>query len=161
VTTFIAFSAASTLFSSLMCNPRIVFALAEEGQFFRAVATVHPRWKTPVVAIAIYGTLIMLYIASGSGFERLTRYMILNFLPFVGLVAIAAVLARKRSTRAAGAFSMPLYPLPVILMLAYVVCGIVTGFAGDWVAACGGLVIIGSGAVVYEIVRRTTAISSS
>src|SRR6185503_664122 len=50
-----------------------------------------PRWKTPVVAIAIYGTLIMLYIASGTGFERLTRYMILGFLPFVGLVAIAPV----------------------------------------------------------------------
>jgi basic amino acid/polyamine antiporter, APA family len=154
VTAFVAFSAASTVFSSLMCNPRIIFALAEEGQFFRVVATVHPRWKTPVVAIAIYGTLIMLYIASGTGFEQLTRYMILGFLPFVGLVAIAAVLARRRSPRAAGAFSMPLYPLPVILMLAYVVCGIASGFAGDWKSSLGGVIIIGSGAVVYEIVKR-------
>lgn len=155
VTAFAAFSAMSTVFSSLMCNPRIVFALAEEGQFFGAVAKVHPRWKTPVVAIAIYGTLIMAYIATGMSFEKLTRYMILGFLPFIGLVAIAAVLARKRSGRAPEAFSMPLYPLPVILMLAYVVCGITTGFAGDWVAACGGLVIIGVGAVVYEIVKRS------
>jgi amino acid transporter len=153
VTAFVAFSAASTIFSSLMCNPRIVFALAEEGQFFRAVATVHPKWKTPVVAIGIYGTLIMLYIASGTGFEKLTRYMILGFLPFIGLVAIAAILARRRSA-APPAFSMPLYPLPVVLMLAYVVCGIASGFAGDWKASLGGLVIIGAGAIVYEIVRR-------
>jgi basic amino acid/polyamine antiporter, APA family len=154
VTAFVAFSAASTVFSSLMCNPRIVFALAEEGQFFRSVATVHPRWKTPVVAIAIYGTMIMLYIASGSGFERLTRYKILGFLPFYGLVAIAAVLARRRAAPAPGAFSMPLYPLPVVLMLGYVVCGIATGFAGDFVASLVGLSIIGAGAVVFQVTRR-------
>jgi amino acid transporter len=161
VTAFVAFSAASTVFSSLLCNPRIVFALAEEGQFFRAVATVHPKWKTPVVAIGIYGTLIMLYIASGTGFEQLTRYMILGFLPFVGLVAIAAILARRRSPRATPAFSMPLYPLPVVLMLAYVVCGIASGFAGDWKASLGGLAIIGSGAIVYEIVRRKMPAATS
>ncbi len=154
VTAFVAFSAASTVFSSLMCNPRIVFALAEEGQFFRAAAFVHPRWKTPVVAIAIYGTMTMLYIASGSGFERLTRYMILGFLPFYGLVAIAAVLARRRSAPVAGNYSMPLYPLPVVLMLGYVACGIASGFAGDFMASLGGLVIIGSGALLYELFRR-------
>jgi basic amino acid/polyamine antiporter, APA family len=161
VTAFVAFSAASTVFSSLMCNPRIVFALAEEGQFFRAVATVHSRWKTPVVAIAISGTMTMLYIASGSGFERLTRYKILGFLPFYGLVAIAAVLARRRSPPAAGAFAMPLYPLPVVLMLGYVVCGIASGFAGDTVASLGGLAIIGAGAVVYQFARFNSRVARS
>ena len=155
VTAFVAFSAASTVFSSLMCNPRIVFALAEEGQFFRAAAWVHPRWRTPVVAIAIYGAMTMLYIASGSGFERLTRYMILGFLPFYGLVAVAAVLARRRSPVASDGFSMPAYPLPVVLMLGYVACGLASGFAGDVGASVGGLLVIGSGAVVYEFVRRS------
>lgn len=154
VTAFIAFSAASTVFSSLMCNPRIVFALAEEGQFFRAAAYVHPRWKTPVVAIAIYGTITLLYIASGSGFERLTRYMILGFLPFYGLVAIAALLARRRAPRQPGDYAMPLFPLPVIFMLLYVLCGIASGFAGDLFASLGGLVIIAAGALVYEVFRR-------
>ena len=154
VTAFVAFSAASTVFSSLMCNPRIVFALAEEGQFFRAAAFVHPRWKTPVVAIAIYGTMTMLYIASGTGFERLTRYMILGFLPFYGLVAIAAIRARRRPASATGGYAMPLYPLPVVFMLLYVACGIGTGFAGDCVASLGGLLIIGSGALVYQLTLR-------
>lgn len=154
VTAFVAFSAASTVFSSLLCQPRIVFALAEEGQFFRAAAWVHSRWKTPVVAIAIYGGMMMLYIASGTGFERLTRYMILGFLPFYGLVAVAAVLGRRRSAADTPRYLMPLYPLPVVVMIAYVLCGIASGFAGDPVASIGGLLIIGSGAVVYEVVRR-------
>jgi len=155
ITAFVACSAASTVFSSLLCNPRIVFALAEEGQFFRAVASVHPRWKTPVVATLLYGGMTMLYIASGSGFERLTRYMVLGFLPFYGLVAIAAVLARRQSP--ASGFAMPLYPLPVVFMLGYVACGIASGFAGDAWASAGGLLIIGAGAVVYELSRRMRA----
>jgi APA family basic amino acid/polyamine antiporter len=142
------------VFSSLLCNPKIAFALAEEGHFFKAVAWVHPRWKTPVVAIAIYGVMTLLYIASGSGFERLTRYMILGFLPFYGLVAVAAILLRRRAPLAPGQYAMPLYPLPVAGMLLYVLCGLATGFLGDPAAAAGGLVILAVGAVVFEIRRR-------
>lgn len=154
VTVFVAASAASTVLSSLLCNPKIAFALAEEGHFFRRVAWVHPRWRTPVVAIALYGTMTLLYIASGSGFERLTRYMILGFLPFYGLVAVAAVLLRRRAAPAPGTFSMPLYPLPVVGLLVYVVCGLASGLLGDPVAAAGGVGILAAGALVFEARRR-------
>jgi APA family basic amino acid/polyamine antiporter len=154
VTAFVAASAASTVFSSLLCNPKIAFALAEEGQLPKAIAWVHPRWKTPVVAIAIYGTMTMLYIASGSGFERLTRYMILGFLPFYGLAAIAAVLMRRRAPLQPGQYAMPLFPLPVIGMLLYVLCGLASGLLGDPVAALGGILILAAGALVFEFRRR-------
>lgn len=154
VTIFVAASAASTVLSSLLCNPKIAFALAEEGWFFRAVAWVHPRWKTPVVAIAIYGTMTMLYLASGTGFERLTRYLILGFTPFYGLAAIAAVLQRRRAPLQPGQFAMPLYPLPVAGMLLYVVCGLASGVLGDPVAAAGGVAILVVGVAVFEVRRR-------
>ena len=150
------------VFASLLCNPRVMFALAEEEPFFRRVSHIHPRWQTPVVAIALYGGLVMTYIASGGGFERLTRYMVLGLLPFYGLAACAAVIARRRGLAGAhGAFLMPLYPLPVVLMLVYVACGLLSGFSGDFLAACGGLVIIAAGAVVYEAVRRRPAVAAT
>lgn len=157
ITVFVAASAASTVLSSLLCNPKIAFALAEEGHFFRAAAWVHPRWRTPVVAIALYGTMTLLYIASGTGFERLTRYMILGFLPFYGLVAFAAIRLRRRRPVAAGDYAMPWYPLPVVGMLLYVVCGLASGFLGDPVAAAVGVVILAVGAVVFEVRRRVSA----
>jgi hypothetical protein len=52
---------------------------------------------------------------------------------------------------------MPLYPLPVAMMLLYVVCGLASGFAGDLVAACGGLGILAAGLVAYEAFRRRRA----
>ncbi len=154
VTVFVALSAATTVFGSLLCNPRNLFALAEEGEFFPIVARVHPKWKTPVVAIGIYGGMTMLYLASGRGFEQLTRYMILGYLPFYGLVAVAAVIARRRQPFAVGQFRMPLYPLPVVLLLAFVLIGIGSGFLGDFVAAIASLVIIGAGALLFEVWRR-------
>lgn len=152
VTIFVACSAASTVFSSLLCNPRIFFALAEEGQFFRVAARVHPAWATPWVATLAYGGLTITYIASGGGFETLTRYMVLGFLPIYGLVAFAAILARRRGRPAV--FAMPFYPWPVILMLVYVVAGLASGFAGDAAAAAGGLCLMAAGIGVHAIWSR-------
>jgi APA family basic amino acid/polyamine antiporter len=152
VTIFVACSAASTVFSSLLCNPRIFFALAEEGQFFRIAARVHPAWATPWVATLAYGGLTATYIASGGGFETLTRYMILGFLPIYGLVAFAAILARRRGR--AAVFAMPFYPWPVILMLVYVVAGLASGFAGDAAAAAGGLCLMAAGVAVHALWSR-------
>lgn len=152
VTVFVACSAASTVFSSLLCNPRIFFALAEEGQFFRVAARVHPTWATPWVATLAYGGLTVTYIASGGGFETLTRYLILGFLPLYGLVAFAAILARRRGRPAV--FAMPLYPWPVILMLVYVVAGLASGFAGDAAAAAGGLCLMAAGVGVHALWSR-------
>lgn len=152
VTVFVACSAASTVFSSLLCNPRIFFALAEEGQFFRVAARVHPAWATPWVATLAYGGLTVTYIASGGGFETLTRYMVLGFLPIYGLVAFAAILARRRGRPAV--FAMPLYPWPVLLMLVYVVAGLASGFAGDAAAAAGGLCLMAAGVGVHALWSR-------
>src|SRR5262249_7693953 len=44
-------AAFGTLNGSIMTGPRIFFAMADEGLFFRKVAAVHPRFKTPHVAI--------------------------------------------------------------------------------------------------------------
>jgi APA family basic amino acid/polyamine antiporter len=154
VTVFVACSAASTVFSSLLCNPRIFFALAEEGQFFRVAARVHPTWATPWVATLAYGGLTVTYIASGGGFETLTRYMVLGFLPIYGLVAFAAILARRRGRPAV--FAMPFYPWPVILMLVYVVAGLASGFAGDAAAAAGGLCLMAAGVGVHALWSRAS-----
>ena len=49
------------------------------------------------------------------------------------------------------------YPLPVVLVLLYVVGGIASGFAGDLFAALGGVAILGAGALAYEVFRRSRA----
>lgn len=48
--------------SLLMLAPRIYLAMAEDGIFFRAVGAVHPRWGTPVVAIALQAAFAVLHV---------------------------------------------------------------------------------------------------
>ena len=100
--------------------------------------------------------------ASGGGFETLTRYMILGFLPIYGLVAFAAILARRRGRPAV--FAMPLYPWPVILMLVYVVAGLASGFAGDaagagFIGASAGAGFTGAAAAMTPKIRSSSGVA--
>jgi APA family basic amino acid/polyamine antiporter len=59
-------SATGYLVSDMLTGPRVPFALAERGQLPRALAYVHPRHKTPSVAILAYAGLAFALAASGT-----------------------------------------------------------------------------------------------
>jgi APA family basic amino acid/polyamine antiporter len=52
----IALSAVAILQALLMLAPRVFYAMATDGVFFRSAALVHRTWRTPWVAIALLGT---------------------------------------------------------------------------------------------------------
>ena len=58
----IAISTAGFLSQSMLTAPRVYFAMAQDGLFFRSVGTVHPRTRAPIVAIALQG-LFAIFIA--------------------------------------------------------------------------------------------------
>jgi amino acid transporter len=61
-----ALCVAGFLSSDLLCSPRIFHALAERGQLPARVAAVHPRLKTPAVAIGLYTAMCAVLAISGS-----------------------------------------------------------------------------------------------
>jgi amino acid transporter len=46
------------LAAGMIASPRIVFAFAEQGDFPRWFAAVHPRYKTPYISILVFGLLV-------------------------------------------------------------------------------------------------------
>lgn len=54
------------LVADLLCSPRALFALAERGQLPRSLAAVHPRFRTPYVAVCVHAALCALLAVSGS-----------------------------------------------------------------------------------------------
>ena len=50
------------LVASLFASPRIFFALAADGLFFKSVAKVHPKFHTPHVAIGINIVLAVVFV---------------------------------------------------------------------------------------------------
>jgi len=89
-------SAFGTLNGSIMTGPRIFFAMADEGLFFKKVAAVHPRFKTPYVAItlaAVMGAALVMI----RNFDQLADTFVIGIWPFYAAGAAAVyVLRRKR-----------------------------------------------------------------
>ena len=86
----------SGLNGTMMTGPRIFFAMAERGLFFRSVARVSPRFQSPSVAIWLAVGLGVLYVLIND-FAQLADKFVLGIWPFYALsVAGVFVLRRKR-----------------------------------------------------------------
>jgi len=89
-------AALGTLNGSMMTGPRIFFAMADDGLFFRQIASVHPRFKTPHVAISLAAALAIAFVMMRS-FEQLADTFVLAIWPFyAGGVAAVYTLRRSR-----------------------------------------------------------------
>ncbi len=87
-----------TLNGSLLTAPRIFYAMAEDKLFFRPVARVHPRFRTPHVSIVLTAILSVVFVSIGR-FESLTDTFVIALVPFYGLSVGAVFVLRSRQAR--------------------------------------------------------------
>jgi basic amino acid/polyamine antiporter, APA family len=86
-----------SLNGSILSDPRVFYAMAEDGLFFRSVGRIHPRFETPYVAIAFTGILAVIYVLL-QDFLQLASAYVLGIWPFLALAIIGLfVLRRKRA----------------------------------------------------------------
>jgi len=110
-------SAFGTLNGSMMTGPRIFFAMADDGLFFKKIASVHPRFKTPYVAISLAAALAVVFVLVRT-FEQLADAFVLAIWPFyAGGAAAVFALRRKRPDlpRAYRTWGYPVTPILFIL----------------------------------------------
>ena len=106
--------------SGMMTDPRVFYSMAEDGLFFRGVAAIHPRHRTPYVAVALIGGVAIAYLFIRT-MEELAGTLILGMWPFLFMAVAAVIVQRRRNPGLARPFRVPLYPLvPVFFLLA---CG--------------------------------------
>jgi amino acid transporter len=91
----VVLSTFGSLNGAMMTGPRIFYAMAADGLFFRPIAAVHPRYRTPWAAIGFSAALGILYV-SVRPFERLAGDFVLGIWPFYAL-AVAAVFRLRHS----------------------------------------------------------------
>ena len=95
VSIFVMISSFSSLNGSMLASPRVFFAMADDGLFFEKIARIHPRFRTPYVAILLAAVLGMALVMSRS-FEALTDTFVLAIWPFYAL-GIAAIYRLRRT----------------------------------------------------------------
>ena len=106
-----------TLNGTLLTSPRVFFAMADDGLFFRKVAAVHPRFGTPYVSIVLVAALGVVFVMLRD-FEQLADTFVTAIVPFYALAVAAIFVFRKRATYDPP-FRTPLYPIvPALFILA-------------------------------------------
>ena len=105
-----------TLNGTLLTAPRIFFAMADDGLFFRALAKVHPKYETPYVAIITCAILGITFVLLRS-FEQLADAFVTAIVPFYAL-GVASVYVLRRKPGYAPPFRTPGYPIvPALFVL--------------------------------------------
>ena len=111
----IAISTAGFLSQSMLTAPRVYFAMAQDGLFFKSVGTVHPKTRAPIVAIALQGVLAIAIALLGT-YDRILNYVVSVDAIFFGLTACCIFVFRKRE--AVPGTRVPGHPLTTILFIA-------------------------------------------
>jgi amino acid transporter len=148
VSVFVMISSFSSLNGSMLASPRVFFALADDGLFFDVIARVHPRYKTPYVAIVIAALLGMALVMSRS-FEALTDTFVLAIWPFYALGVAALYRLRRlrpdlhRPVRVIG------YPVVPAIFIGSVIAFVVNSLINDPIPTAITFALILAGIPVY------------
>jgi len=148
ISLIILFSITGAANQNLLCSPRVYFAMARDGLFFRKVAAVHPRFLTPHVSIIIMAIWSSILSLSGT-FEQLFTYVVFGQWLFFGLTVAAVIVLRHKKPDLPRPYKTWGYPLtPVFFILASLYISINTLIKEFW-NSFAGLAIISLGIPAY------------
>ena len=112
ISALIGFALISSISALIILGPRVYYAMAKDGYFFKAIARVHPVSRVPSTSIVLQCSIAMLMVLTGT-FDQILTYM--GFC--LGIFPIAAVIGVFKLRRGASSsgYRMPGYPLPPLV----------------------------------------------
>ncbi|HEX8726808.1 MAG TPA: amino acid permease, partial [Gemmatimonadaceae bacterium] len=97
----IAVSTIGFLSQGMLTAPRVYYAMAKDGVFFRKVGWLDPRSRVPTVAIALQGVWAAVIAVSGK-YDQILNYVVSMDAVFFGLTGAALLVLRRRETARGG-----------------------------------------------------------
>ena len=157
----IAISTLGFLSQSLLTMPRVYFAMATDGLFFRSVARVSRRTHAPVVAILVLAATSTAVALSGR-YDQILGYVVFADWVFFGLSAASLFVLRRR--RIGGDLSAIRFPVPghpwttggFVLVSALVVLSTVRAYPTNTAI---GLAVLLAGLPAYWLLTRRTSVA--
>ena len=149
----IAVSTFGFLDLAVLAPTRVYYAMAADGLFFRGVARLHPRFRTPSLAIVLQAAWAIALALTGT-YAALVDTVVFADWIFFGLTVASVLVFRRRvplASRPPGGFRAPLYPLLPILF-AIVSAGVVASVVASnpvRSAVGAGLLLAGVPAFLY------------
>lgn len=138
--------------SILLTSPRIFYAMAHDGLFFKKMVEVHPRFRTPAFAIISLGIWSALLVFTGT-FQQLLTYVIFTAWIFYGLAGASIFVYRKMEHMTHRPYSTPGFPWTPLLFVISAAALVLNAIFADPRNSAVGVVIVCSGIPAYFIWR--------
>ncbi len=142
----------SSISAMTVAGPRVYFAMARDGAFLPAAARVHPRYRTPAVAIlgqAIWSAVLVL---SGT-FDQLLTYTGFAIILFSALAVLSLFFVRRlrEESTTFRAWGYPWAPA-VFCLVGFAIVG--NTIVNAPLPACAGLAVMFAGVPLYWWMKR-------
>jgi APA family basic amino acid/polyamine antiporter len=149
----ILFSITGAANQTILTSPRVYFAMAKDGLFFKKISAVHPKFLTPHYSIVLLGLWAVILSLSGT-FEQLFTYVIFGEWIFFGLAGAAVMILRKKRPDLPRPYKTLGYPVfPIIFVLSAFLISLNTLINEFW-NSMAGLIIIFLGVPAYFYWKR-------
>jgi APA family basic amino acid/polyamine antiporter len=152
VTALILVSIFSALNGLVLTAPRMYYAMARDGLFFRRLTAVHPRFGTPAIAIITLTAWGAVLAASGT-FTDLLTYAVFTGWIFYALGALAVMALRRSAPNVVRPFRVPGYPVTPLLFVVAAVLLVINTIVTQPAISSIGLGFVALGAPVFFIWR--------
>jgi APA family basic amino acid/polyamine antiporter len=156
ISIIVMISTFGSLMGSMLASPRIFFAMADDRLFFRSIASVHPRYQTPYVAILLACGLGITMVVTQT-FEQLTDTFVLAMWPFYALSVGAIYRLRRSQPHLNRPYKVVGYPVVPAVFIAAAVFLVLNAIWSDplWTSVVFGVVL--AGLPVYYLAFRQPA----
>jgi APA family basic amino acid/polyamine antiporter len=153
----IAISTLGFLSQSMLTAPRVYYAMAADGLFFKSVGRISAKTHVPVVAIALQGLVAIVITVSGT-YEQILSYVVSTDFIFFGLTGLALFIFRRRQP--AAGFRTPGHPFTTGIFTLSCWTVVIATIVKSPVNSLIGFAILAAGLPAYAWWRRRAAPSS-
>jgi len=154
IAVLIAISTFGTLGIYTLSAPRIYYAMSKDGLFFKKLAWVHPKFRTPIYAILVQSAWAVVLLLFWGTFEDLITYVVFTDWIFFGLTAVGLLVLRhkrKDLARPYKTFGYPVVPLVFIcITFLFVLNVLITKPLHAW----AGIILILVSLPIYYYFKR-------
>ncbi len=137
-----------------MTAPRIYFAMANDGIFFKGLAKVHPTYKTPINAILAQSIWAILLLLFWDTVHDLITYVVFMDLLFMALAAGSIFIFRKKLQEQFRPYKTWGYPVIPIIYILFTLIFLVNTVVEEPKQALTGLGITLLGILFYSYFKQ-------
>ena len=150
----IAVSVIGTAGIYTLSSPRIYYAMADDGIFFKKLAWVHPRFRTPVNAIVTQSAWAIILLLFWGTFEDVITYVVFIDWMFFALTAFSVYLFRKTRKDIVRPYRTLGYPITPAIFIFISTFFVVNTLIEKPKHAWAGLIFMAIGVIFFIYFKR-------